>query len=522
MNAKHSRSIRRWAALLGLVLCAQQVYSQEIYDWEAWREGRNIAGLDASSSPRAFIGGKTAASSAALTGGFTSGGFRSASEAQNLWSAGASAETEVHIPNLLLKGDFDFSLQSGRDMMGSMFIHPGYYPIDILEFTPGQKTLQTYRMSGGFAWLNDSRWIPGGTLRFGGANYAKRKDIRHTTYRQELEVVPSLAYDGDGFVLGASYIFSKTSEFITAEQIGSATAESYYAFLDKGLMYGTYQVWNGSGLHLAEAGVDRLPVKEISHGFAVQAELGNYLYGDFEYIRSQGEVGEKGYTWFRFPGASMAARLQYTWHRNKDVHVFAATLAWDRKENYETVLEKTSVGGVTTPVLYGSNRIYERRDLSGGPVYRYFAEKGWKLEARALFTRNIERSTLMYPYLDLDASTVMEVSVQTRIPIGPFELTAALLGGNKIGEHSDIVENDDENLGVVSKPFRMKEWWDREQELSDASRIGVTLGLRYNFTLARKVPLFVEAQCHYVHAFQIKLLPGADRQASLLRIGYDF
>ena len=141
MNAKHSRSIRRWAALLGLVLCAQQTYSQEIYDWEAWREGRNIAGLDASSSPRAFICGKTAASSAALTGGFTSGGFRSASEAQNLWSAGASAETEVHIPNLLLKGDFAFSLQSGRDMMGSMFIHPGYYPIDILEFTLGERDI---------------------------------------------------------------------------------------------------------------------------------------------------------------------------------------------------------------------------------------------------------------------------------------------------------------------------------------------------------------------------------------------
>ena len=44
MNAKHSRSIRRWAALLGLVLCAQQTYSQEIYDWEAWGEGRTIAG----------------------------------------------------------------------------------------------------------------------------------------------------------------------------------------------------------------------------------------------------------------------------------------------------------------------------------------------------------------------------------------------------------------------------------------------------------------------------------------------
>ncbi|MBR1872918.1 MAG: hypothetical protein IJ795_06910 [Bacteroidales bacterium] len=523
MKAQRNRSISRWAALLGLLLCAQQMYSQEIYDWEAWRGSRNIAGLDTpSSSPRAAIAGKQASSSAELTGGFASGGFRSASEAQQLWSVGAAAQTEVHLPNLILTGDFSFNLQSGADMMGSMFVHPGYYPIDVLEFTPGRKILQTYGLSGGFAWKNGSRWTPGGTLHFEGSNYAKRKDIRHTTYRQELEVVPSVAFSGDGFTLGASYIFSKTSEFITAEQIGSATAESYYAFLDKGLMYGTYQVWNGSGIHLAEAGVDRLPVKEFSHGFALQAEVGNFLFGELEYIRSHGEIGEKGYTWFRFPGASMAGRLQYTLHRPRAVHVFGARVDWMRQENDETVMEKVTDGGVTTPREYGSNRIFERRNLSGGPFYKYFGKGGLEISAEAVFTKAIDRSTLMYPFLDRDESTVMLVSAEARIPIGHFEIKAGLLGGNKIGEHSDVVSSDNENLGVITEPFRMKEWWDREQEVTDATRFGGTLGLRYNFTIAKRYKLYVSAECTFMHAIGIVLLPGANRQASLLTIGYEF
>lgn len=522
MNAKHSPSIGRWTLLLGLVFCVQQLHSQEIYDWEAWRQGRNIAGLDASSSPRATIAGKTAVANAELTGGLTSGGFRSASEAQELWSVGAAASSEVHLPGLILAGDFSFTQKSGKDMMGSMFVHPGYYPIDVLEFTPGKKTMQTYGMSGGVAWLNDSRWTPGATLRFEGTNYAKRKDLRHTTYRQELEVVPSLTYDGSGFVLGASYIFSKTSEFIQAEQIGSATAESYYAFLDKGIMYGTYQVWNGSGIHLAEAGVDRMPVKEISHGFAVQAEAGNFLYGDFEYIRSRGEVGEKGYTWFRFPGASMAGKVQYTLHGNGGVHIFRADVAWERKENDETVLEKTTSGGVTTPKEYGSNRIFEHRGLSGGPSYGYYGENGFELTAGAIVTKEKDRSTLMYPFLDNDEATILDFQVQAVIPAGSFEFTAGIKGGCKIGEHRHVVDNDDEDLGVTTTPFRLEEWWDREQEVTDATRIGGILGIRYNFTVARTHQLYIGAECSFVHAFGIKLLPGPDRQVSLLKLGYDF
>ena len=219
MNAKHNPSTGKWLlTLLGLVLFAQLSPAQE-----AWRDGRNIAGA----AREAPATGQTA--NALIGAKFTSGSFRSPSDGSTLWTGLAKASAESRYEDLFLTGNFGFELTQGSEMTGSMFTHPGYYPIDVLEFTPGTKLRQTYDIGGGLAWKNASRWTPGGTVRFQGINYAKRKDLRHTTYRQELEFVPSVAYTGEGWMVGLSYIFGKTSEFIAAEQVGQAKAESYIA-----------------------------------------------------------------------------------------------------------------------------------------------------------------------------------------------------------------------------------------------------------------------------------------------------
>lgn len=60
-------------------------------------------------------------------------------------------------------------------------------------------------------------------------------------------------------------MFSKNSESVKAEVIGT-TENSYNAFLDKGLMYGAYEAWDGSGIHLSESGINGFPIKELSNG----------------------------------------------------------------------------------------------------------------------------------------------------------------------------------------------------------------------------------------------------------------
>lgn len=92
------------------------------------------------------------------------------------------------------------------------------------------------------------------------------------------------------------YIFSKNSESVSAEEIGTA-ATPYYAFLDKGLMYGALRSMVGKRSPSERIGYQRIPIKELSHGAAVQVQWGS-LYGDVEYLHSSGSAGEKEVIWF--------------------------------------------------------------------------------------------------------------------------------------------------------------------------------------------------------------------------------
>ena len=512
MNEKHNPFTGKWLlTLLGLVLLAQLSPAQE-----AWRDGRNIAGA----AREAPATGQNA--NAVIGTQFTSGGFRSPSDGSTLWTGLAKASAESRYEDLFLTGNFGFELTRGSGMMGSMFTQPGYYPFDVLEFTPGTKLRQTYDIGGGLAWKNASRWTPGGTVRFQGINYAKRKDLRHTTYRQELEAVPSVAYSGEGWMVGLSYIFEKTSEFITAEQVGQAKAESYLAFLDKGLLFGTLQAWDGSGVHLKEAGVDRFPVKEFTHGIAVQASLGQALYADVEYSRTQGTVGEKGYIWFRFPGARLNASVSGTVNGNSGIHRWKATWKWSRQDNDETVLEKVTEGGVTTPVMYGSNRIYRHRSLDLSPSYSFVHKKGWKVDAQAGLEYDKYQITVMYPYLFRHEPLILRGSLSGEVPVGPFMIRALARFSAAVAENDTSGTVADEGLGVSSTPYQLSDWWAMQEEWQDAPRLSLSLELRYNFKEGRNLPLYVQAGCLYTRAFQITALPGANRQTTHLTLGYNF
>ena len=508
MNAKHSLYTSRLVLLLaGAVLCVPALRAQD-----AWDGSRNVAGL-ATDEP------DSKEAEACIFGKFTSGDFRTWSEGKTLWTAGAAAHAQTQLKDLVMTGSFGFMQEEGTQMMGSMFSKPGYYPIDVLEFTPGNKSRQTYDIAGGLAWKNRSRWIPGLSVRFQGINYAKRKDLRHTTYRQELEVTPSVLYRGDGWRLGATFVAGKNSEFVQAEQIGPASADTYYAFLDKGLRYGTYQAWDGSGIHLAEPGVDRLPVYELTQGLALQFSLDGKLFAQLEYLRSHGEAGEKGYTWFRFPRQHWAGQLQYNFYERDICHSIGLDYSWTDTRLNETILEKVTEGGVTTPSILGSNRIFADKTFEMSLVYKMERADGLSLNASLLIDRNNSLSTLMYPYMDLDGGTHLFFSLDSRIPLARrWELKAGfLVGGGAYSEQMSMTTA--EPIGVSTTPFRLTDWFETEEEVADALRVQLSLALRYN--LAR-LPLYIEAGFDGTRALEHQLAPGLYRQTSYLQIGYKF
>lgn len=127
--------------LCGLTVSAQRY--ERVFRDNIWNSSRNITGVRQDSMSRSY---------AEFYGQYEAGGFRDTWQAAEGWSAGAATASIRHLERISLAGSFSFDQTEGYGMCGSMFMKPGYYPVDILEFTPGRKTRQTYAFDGGIAY----------------------------------------------------------------------------------------------------------------------------------------------------------------------------------------------------------------------------------------------------------------------------------------------------------------------------------------------------------------------------------
>ena len=513
--------MRRILTILMLVAvsaAAAQERFDHIFRRNPWNGGLNAAGIRQDSLSRSY---------AEIYFTKENGGLAGHSASDDSWNAGAKTESVRHLKKVSFSGGFGYDYFDGRNMCGSMFIRPGYYPVDVLEFTPGDKTLQTYMFSGGIAVPLNDRLTVGAKMDFESDNYAKRKDIRHTNYRLDMTVTPSAVLRLDKWTVGAAMIFSKNSESIQAEQIGTATADSYYAFLDKGMMYGVQQVWNGSGIHLSESGLDRFAVKEYSYGASAQIErplADGALYADIEWLASSGGVGEKSYTFFRFPGRSVTARLGYRHETGNGTNIFRIRYNWFRQWNNEYVIDKVPSGGVTVPVTYGHNRIFERRRMRVATEYSFYGtgQLSWlyRIHAEAGYAKGNELSSAVYPYSFKGNEEIVSASAAAQFRLGRFRLGCGL--DFLKGFRDETAGMTGEGADHGASPFRPESWYNLWNEWENAARLGAALSLRYDFSIGKTRGLYAEVSCSWLHGFDIVHCGGSDRSGSAVWIGYEF
>lgn len=483
--------------LFGLTVSAQTY--EQVYRRNFWNGSGNVTGIRQDTISRSY---------AELYAGYEGGGFRDTWQATEGWNAGAVTASIRHLEKISLAGSFSFGQTEGYGMCGSMFMKPGYYPIDVMEFTPGRKTMQTYAFDGGISYDASDTWRIGAKMNFESANLAKRKDLRHDNWRLDMTVAPGIMYHDGVFALGANYIFRKTSENVEAEQVGTSES-SYYAFLDKGMMYGTYSVWSGSGLHLSEAGVKGLPVKDFSNGAALQMQYKG-LFAEFEYLHLSGAIGEKEYIWFRFPGNEAGMVLGYSQKGEKAEHYVKLDFGWKGVNLDESILEKVSENGVTTVYNHGSNRILAKDTWYLAPEYEYVTDK-FEIMAGASLEWQNSLSSQMYPYAYMQSLMTWNAGVDALFHAGRFDLGASVaFGKGSVHEDRSVVA---EGTGVQTEPFRLQEWYDRHMEFITASQMDAALSARYNF----RKGIYMKAECLWMHGIGL-----GSRFIPTLRIGYDF
>ena len=493
---------------LCLLMCGMAVSAQtyeRVLRNNLWNDSENVTGVRQDSVSRSY---------AELSGCYEGGEFRDTWQAARGWSAGAATSSIRHMENMTLKGSFAFTQTEGYDMCGSMFIKPGFYPVDVLEFTPGRKTMQTYAFDGGISYDLGSNWRIGAMMDFEAANIAKRKDLRHSNWRLDMTVSPGFMYHSGDFAIGANYLFRKTSETIEAEQVGIAES-SYNAFLDKGLMYGVYSIWTGSGLHLQDAGVKGFPVKDLSHGAAMQMQYKG-LFAEIEYLHTSGSIGEKEYIWFLFPGNEVNASLGYVHETDNAKHFARLGFGWKSGTLDETVLEKITVGGVTTVVGHGQNRIQTENGMKFRPEYEYVANR---LEVLAKADIGVKEKSVsqMYPYVNWQS--LMSYGADVRVKYRwTSSLTMTVEAGYAAGKVVEESWLTDDYAGVQTTPFRLQEYYDWQTEYATAPRVSAGLGLRWNFWKG----IYAQINGHVTHGFDLIYIIGNSRVGAGITLGYDF
>lgn len=477
---------------------------QRVAERNFWNESANVAGLRTDTLSISY---------AEVHASAVHGDFRDYSQARRGWSVGAEAHTIMHLPKASMAGRFSFDHTTGYDMCGSLLINPLYYPVDVLEFTPGRKDLQTYAFAGGFSYDLAPGWRVGAGIDFTSQNYAKRKDLRHSNYRLDFTVAPGFMYYGEDWSVGASYIFNKNSETATAEVVGSTVA-NYYAFLDKGLMYGVYELWSGSGVHLDESGVSGFPLREYSNGAALQVAAEGF-FAEVKYLRSKGRVGEKQTIWFEFPSHHISAFAGYKFVGRHGQHFARFHVDWSRQKNNENVLGSQTENGITLTHVYGSNEIFERNLLSFAPEYQWIGKRV-SLRGGVEVSLLDRLSSLMYPYIYRQSLDSEKICASALVTLGRFDLgvgVAFMCGG--LDEED---ENVDTEITTGEGPTQLSEYYNLQNEYLTATRLELSLSLRWNLPH----DLYVEVATLWTHGFELKYIAGDNRWMEIFKFGYTF
>ncbi|WP_295939406.1 DUF6850 family outer membrane beta-barrel protein [uncultured Alistipes sp.] len=491
-----------------LLFAAAGTVAQERFDYverrNPWSQSPNAAGLRQDSLSRSY---------AEVYFTKENGGMTGHSSSDNSWNAGARTASIRHFEKVSFAGSFGYDYSEGRNMCGSMFVEPGYYPFDLLEFTPGRKVRESYAFTGGVSAVLGRRWMGGVAIDFEARNYAKRKDLRHKNTRLDFEFAPGVMYHAGPLAVGINYIIGKNSEKLEAEQIAT-TPEPPKAFLDKGLYYGVLRQWDSDDLHLASAsGVSGFPVKENTQGAGLQLQYGAF-YGDIAYRNRQGETGERGVIWYEFETSQITANAVWSLHKTDTEHFVRTGVDWVSQKNRENIITFNNENGVSLPQIHGSVPIFSRRRLDLRLEYE-IATARMRTRAGVEGTWLNRESTLMYPYVEGQKTNWVTVFGDCLLIFGRWELNfAADYRQGSFSERSEKFETPGE---PGEYPEQLTDYYDYENEYLTAKRLGAALGLRYNISR-----FYIDLNARYEHGFGLKYVAQPNRVAATLSIGYIF
>ena len=426
---------------------------------------------------------------AGVWGGIEEGRFKPTHAAVFQWSAGADAQAVRHGQKSSWSGALSFRQTVGNNMLSSMFLEPGYFPVDLLEFTPGVKSRQDVHLEGGFLSDLGYEWAAGIQGAVDGAHLAKSQDLRHSNLGLRLQVEPTLTYvmdDDMGFV--TTYGVALRTESLSVDNPGAA-------FLDKGMRYGAF---------LAGSGPGTFSVQEFSHGFTGHFHSEEFS-AQLKWIWKRGKAEGAEFGNFTFPGSTVSAFIEQTFLADEVDHRYRLSYKRERDQLREMA---TGADGFSTD----SDRVGRELELKYETRFLRGALKSIGLSLGA--SRWVERS-FVSPSSDVTKRNLGLATLFAAFSVGGIQLDLHAQAGT--GLWRDRGRSRDE---TEDQPYRQTVDWLRQMEYLMTPRIG--LGGCLKVPIPSVDGLSVQLDADWLRALKRTYMGGTNREIATLKVGYDF
>lgn len=465
-----------------------------------------------------------------------SGKYMQTYESSDAWTLGIKSESFRRFKHISFYGKMQYEYFRGNKMSGSMLVCPEEYPYDMLEFSPGRKTLEKYIFSGGIGMDIGERFTGGLRINYETDNYAKRRDLRHKNTRLNLEVMPGAAFTSGQFTIGLNYIFGKKTETFEAEVIGKE--KEYYAFYNRGLWSGTYSLYNGGSLHLNETGLTGFPIRNITNGIAGQFSVSGEcfrFFNEFAYRHTEGRNGEKGFIWYKDNTNQLNYNGTLNIRKSGKVHLVKGNFSYQNTKGYENTITREEILGFTQPVIYGNSQTLQQRKINAGLEYEinWGAEQflpSLSVKAGGEFNNRSLLSTLMYPYYRSQYIDTYRIygGVGKNFFSDRSSWRAEIVVGYYTGNGNKLTENQKNNIPEGLKtsdyPLLLEEYLEYEYEYLSNQSMDCSALLRYSHLTGKTpVPVYAELSADYRLILEKRQwVNGRERSTLTLRIGCMF
>lgn len=498
----------------------------------AWLTSENAAGLTTLSA-------NDKASEVSLYGKIFSGDMHNYNEAHDGYRWGLKGVSYYPVSErVAVWGEVNYSKFQGNDMTGSYFIDPSQAPFNLVEYTegnPGDKQLETYHLTGAVG-VNLSRRFSGGLkMDYTAANYAKRKDLRHTNSLMDMTVTAGLKYRlAERFTLGVDYAYRRRNESLLLSMYGT-TDKLYYTLVDYGAFFGKRELFSDTGYTKEN---EAKPLFDTYHGGALQFSWSIGKHWEwFNEVGFRMRDGSYGYdspstiVYSAHTGESLTYRGHLVYESLRNTHTLRVTVEQCKVKNRENIYDfRNDDVGINYYIYLGNTEVGTHTEQKISLQYTGLLgiEQGlplWMLDVKMDYDYRKQKA-VNYPdyrhqniaWWRLAASLRHNILSDRNLYTAGVDFGYGAGSGFSCKDGRFTTSNESETLTRTLDMLLM-----RDYEYHTASRIQTGANIRYTRHVGQKgMRGYVELNYNFCKAFNTTYLDHAMRHILSIQIGCNF